>query len=136
MNKSERSTLLSIPSEYESIIRYVAQEAIKEAIGIYQEQMDSLLSEEGKLPMLWDKFTEIHNDCISEANKLYYEKIIGSPAQMEGYTEQLNESISKVKEEFSKRNSDELMAFNETIAKKYWERLVKIGLTQEALFEV
>src|SRR4051812_18539733 len=136
MNKSETSTLLSIPSEYESIIRYVAQEAIKEAIGIYQEQMDSLLSEEGKLPMLWDKFTEIHNDCISEANKLYYEKIIGSPAQMEGYTEQLNESISKVKEEFSKRNSDELMAFNETIAKKYWERLVKIGLTQEALFEV
>jgi hypothetical protein len=136
MNKSETSALLSIPSEYESIIQFVAQEAIKEAIGIYYEQMDRLLSEEGKLPILWDEFTEIHNGCVAEANKLFYEKIIGSPSQMEDFTEQLNEKISKFKEEFTKRNSEELIAYNENIAKDYWERFVKVGLTQETLFEV
>jgi len=135
MNKSETSSLLSIPSEYESIIRFVAQEAIKEATEIYQEQMDHLLSEEGKLPILWDEFTEIHNDCISEANKLFYEKLIGSPTQMEGYIDQLNEKVSKIKEEFTKRNSDELTIYNENIAKVSWEKYVKVGLTQETLFE-
>ncbi|GES81403.1 guanylate-binding protein [Rhizophagus clarus] len=135
MNKSETSTLLSIPSEYESIIQFVAQEAIKEATGIYQELMDRSLGEEGKLPILWDEFDEIHKDCISETNNLFYEKIIGSPTQIEGYVEQLNERIFKYKEEFVKRNSDELTAYNENIAKEFWEKFVKVGLTQETLFE-
>ncbi|CAB4384183.1 unnamed protein product [Rhizophagus irregularis] len=135
MNKSENSAFLSIPSEYESIIQFVAQEAIKEAVVLYQEQMDHVLNEEGKLPILWDEFTEIHNNCISEANKIFFEKIIGSPTQMENFKEQLSEKISKFKEEFTKINSDELTAYNENIAKDYWERFVKIGLTQENLFE-
>ncbi|PKY38716.1 GBP-domain-containing protein [Rhizophagus irregularis] len=135
MNKSENSAFLSIPSEYESIIQFVAQEAIKEALVSYQDQMDLVLNEEGKLPILWDEFTEIHNNCISEANKIFFEKIIGSPTQMENFKEQLSEKISKFKEEFTNRNSDELTAYNENIAKDYWERFVKIGLTQENLFE-
>ncbi|CAB4414799.1 unnamed protein product [Rhizophagus irregularis] len=135
MNKSETSSLLSIPSEYESIIQFVAQEAIKEAVGIYQEQMDHMLNEEVKLPILWDEFTEIHNNCISEANKIFFEKVIGNPTQMECFIEELSEKMSKIKEEFTKRNSDELTAYNENIAKDYWERYVKIGLNQENLFE-
>ncbi|CAB4376164.1 unnamed protein product [Rhizophagus irregularis] len=135
MNKSETSSLLSIPSEYESIIQFVAQEAIKEAVKIYQEQMDHMLNEEVKLPILWDEFTEIHNNCISEANKIFFEKIIGNPTQMESFIEELSEKMSKIKEEFTKRNSDELTAYNENIAKDYWERYVKIGLNQENLFE-
>src|SRR5271156_4958140 len=47
MNTSETSTLLSIPSEYESVIQFVAREAIKEAIGKYKERMDILMNEEG-----------------------------------------------------------------------------------------
>src|SRR3954452_22847090 len=39
MNEQETSSLLSIPSEYESIIQYVAQEAIKEATRVYKESM-------------------------------------------------------------------------------------------------
>src|SRR5947207_157712 len=54
MNKSETSTLLSIPSEYESIIKFVAQEATKETTGIYEEKMNRLMDEEN-LPMLWDE---------------------------------------------------------------------------------
>jgi hypothetical protein len=136
MNKSETSSLLSIPSEYESIIQFVAQEAIKEAVGIYQEQMNHMLNEEVKLPILWEEFTEIHNNCILETNKIFFEKVIGSPTQMENFVEELYNKISKFKEEFKKRNSDELTAYNENIAKDYWERLVKIGLNQETLFEV
>ncbi|RIA94822.1 guanylate-binding protein [Glomus cerebriforme] len=134
MNKSETSSLLSIPSEYESIIQFVAQEATKEAVEIYKKKMDLLMNKE-RLPMLWEEFEEIHNECISEANKLFYEKIIGSPTQMENYVEQLNKRISEVKEEFTIRNSEELMAYNENIAKDFWARFVKIGLTQETLFE-
>ncbi|CAB5209693.1 unnamed protein product [Rhizophagus irregularis] len=117
MNKSETSSLLSIPSEYESIIQFVAQEAIKEAVGIYQEQMDHMLNEEKPI-------------------KYFLKKIIGNPTQMESFIEELSEKMSKIKEEFTKRNSDELTAYNENIAKDYWERYVKIGLNQENLFEL
>src|SRR6266542_5511500 len=47
MNSSETSTLLSIPSEYESIIQFVAQEVIKESIESYEERMNILINEEG-----------------------------------------------------------------------------------------
>src|ERR1043166_6959027 len=59
MNKSETSTLLSIPSEYESVIQFVAQEVTKEAVAMYEEKMDFQIDDE-KLPMLWDEFTQIH----------------------------------------------------------------------------
>src|SRR5215212_7400433 len=78
MNSSETSATLSIPSEYESIIQFVAQEAIKEAREFYEDEMNKLMEQEG-IPMLWDEFDDIHDQCISDANKLFYEKIIGSP---------------------------------------------------------
>ncbi|RGB37202.1 guanylate-binding protein [Rhizophagus diaphanus] len=130
------SSTMKGPAFYESIIQFVAQEAIKEAVGIYQKQMDHKLNEEVKLPILWDEFTEIHNNCISEANKIFFEKIIGSPTQMENFVEVLSERTSKSKEEFTKINSDELTTYNENIANDNWERYVKIGLNQETLFEV
>src|SRR3954453_222067 len=58
MNSSETSTLLSIPSEYESIIQFVAQEAIKEAKEMYEDEMNDMMNQEG-IPMLWDEFDEI-----------------------------------------------------------------------------
>ncbi|CAG8518564.1 8233_t:CDS:2 [Funneliformis caledonium] len=134
MNSSETSSLLSIPSEYESIIQYVAQEAIKEATILYQERMD-VLNEEGKLPMIWENFNEIHDASISEVNQLFFDKVIGSPTQMEGFIERLNEAINKCKEIFLKKNSEELTNRNEHIAKILWEKYVKSGLNLENLFE-
>ncbi|CAB5375908.1 unnamed protein product [Rhizophagus irregularis] len=89
---------------YESIIQFVAQEAIKEAVGIYQKQMNHTLNEKVKLPILWDEFTEIHNNCISEANKIFFEKIIGSPTQIENFVEiGLNqETLFESNDEFQK----------------------------------
>src|SRR2546423_969408 len=63
MNSSETSTFLSIPSEYEAVIQFVAQGATKEAIGRYKERMDILMNEEGKLPILWEEFEGIHDEC-------------------------------------------------------------------------
>src|SRR5437868_5933847 len=96
MNESETSSFLSIPSEFESVIQYVAQESMKEATKLYRERMSLLVNEKDKLPMLWEDFAQIHSDCTSEANKLFFEKIIGSPTQIEGFVEQLNESTSNV----------------------------------------
>ena len=132
MNSSETSTLLSIPSEYESIIQFVAQEVTKETTGIYEEKMNHLMDEEN-LPMLWEEFDKIHDECISEVRKLFSEKIIGSPIQIESFVEQLNEKLSEVKEEFTKRNSEELMSHNENVAKELWARY---GLTLDNSFKV
>ncbi|CAB4495885.1 unnamed protein product [Rhizophagus irregularis] len=52
MNILETLILLSIPSEYEFIVQFVAQEAIKESVEKYKERMNTLINEEGKLPML------------------------------------------------------------------------------------
>ena len=116
MNSSETSSLLSIPSEYESVIQFVAKEATNEAIKLYKESMTFLVNEEGSFPMLWEIFGGIHDECALEIRKLFSEKIIGSPTQIEIFVEQLNEELSKVKEEeLTKRNSKELTSHNENI---------------------
>ncbi|CAB4376579.1 unnamed protein product [Rhizophagus irregularis] len=74
MNSSEVSSLLSIPFEYESVIQFVAQEAIKESIEKYKERMNALINEGGKLPILWKKFMKIHLECFSEINITFFKK--------------------------------------------------------------
>jgi hypothetical protein len=130
MNSSETSTLLSIPSEYESIIQFVAQEAIKESIEKYKERMNTLINEEGKLPMLWEEFEKMHHEYISEVNKTFFAKIIGSPTQIGNFAEQLNEKTFKFKEELVERNSKELTIYNENIAKTLWAKHIEIGLNK------
>jgi guanylate-binding protein 1/3/4/7 len=129
MNSSENSTILSVPSEYESVMQFVAQEAINEAIGKYIETMKK------KLPILWEEFEKVHSECVKEAENLFFEKIINS-TKIEIFRKQLNEKISKLKEKFIKRNSKELKAYNENIAEKLWEKYIEIGFTLENLFKV
>ncbi|PKK71109.1 GBP-domain-containing protein [Rhizophagus irregularis] len=123
MNDSETSNTLSIPSEYESVTQFVAQVAIKEATEFYEERMNTLKNE-GKLPILWKEFEETHIEYISEIDKLFFEKIIGSPKQIGSFVEQLHEKIFEFKKEFRKINSRELMIYNENIAKKVWSRYI------------
>ncbi|GES81402.1 guanylate-binding protein [Rhizophagus clarus] len=134
MNSSETSTLLSIPSEYESVIKFVSQEATNEVLEIYKERMGQLINK-GKLPMVWNEFENINNEYASEARRIFSGKIIGSPTQIENFVEILNGELFKVKENFTKKNSKELTIYNENIAKKYWTKFVKIRLTHENLFE-
>src|SRR5206468_2496869 len=113
MNSSETSTLLSIPSEHESVIQFVAQEIIKESIRRYEESMNALMNEEEKLPMLWVEFEKMHLEYISGVNKIFFEKIIGSPIQIGSFIEQLKKETSESKEVFVKRNSKKLSIYNE-----------------------
>jgi hypothetical protein len=128
MNSSETSTLLSIPSEYESIIQFVAQEAIKESIGKYEERMNALRNEKGKLLMLWEEFEKMHLKYISEVNKLFFEKVIGSPTQIGNFANLLNEETIKSKKKFTEENSKELTTYNKKIAKELWARHVNVRL--------
>ena len=130
MNGSETSTLLEIPSEHKSVIQFVAQEAIKESIRIYEERMNTLINQEGKLPMLWEEFEKMHHEYISEVNKIFFEKIIGSPTQIGSFAEQLNKETLKSKKEFVERNSKELTIYNENIAKELWKKHVEIRLNK------
>src|SRR5581483_7656271 len=95
MNSSETSTFLSITIEYDSVIQFVEKKAIKEAMGRYNEKMKVFMSD---LPILWDKFEEMHDECNAYINKLYFEKIIGSPKQMGRFIEQLKEETIRRKE--------------------------------------
>ncbi|CAG8503673.1 uncharacterized protein OCT59_019048 [Rhizophagus irregularis] len=134
MNSSETLTLLSITSEYESIIQFVAQEAIKESIDRYEKSMSTLRNEEEKLQMHWKEFDKMHLKYKSEINKLFFEKIIGSPAQLSNFVKQLNGEISKSEKRFIEENSKELTTFNKKIAKKSWARHIKIKLDKNDLF--
>jgi hypothetical protein len=136
MNSSETSILLSIPHEYEIITKSVARELIKESIGRYEERMNNLINEEGKVPMLWEEFENMHHEYSSEVNKTFFEKVIGSPSQIGSYSEQLNKETSKTKEEFVKRNSKELMNYNENIAKEFWTKYVETKLNENNSFKV
>ncbi|CAB5215378.1 unnamed protein product [Rhizophagus irregularis] len=125
MNSSETLTLLSIPFEYEIVIQYVAQEAIKESIRKYNERTNTLINEEGKLPMLWEEFEKMHHEYISEANKTFFEKVIGSPKQIRSFVEHLHEKLFELKKLFMEINSKELLTYNENIAKKFWANYIE-----------
>ncbi|RGB27241.1 hypothetical protein C1646_769375 [Rhizophagus diaphanus] len=101
VNEFRSSFLLSIPSKYESVIQFVAQEAIKESIEKYKERMNALINEGGKLPILWKKFKKIHLECFSEVNITFFKNIIGSPTQISNFTEQLGKEMCKFKEELA-----------------------------------
>ena len=124
LNGSETSTLISVPSEYDSVIQLVAKEAIDKAIKRYREEMGNLMNREGALPMLWKEFEGMHDQCTSEINKSFFETIIGSPTEIGNYAKQLSEEISRFKEGFAERNSEELKNYNECIANNLWKRLV------------
>ncbi|GBB86956.1 hypothetical protein RclHR1_01340023 [Rhizophagus clarus] len=134
MNRSENSALLSIPSEYESIIQFVAQETIKESIRRYEERMNNFMKE-GRFPILWEEFEKRHHEYISEVNKIFFEKVIGSPTQIGSFSEQLNKETSRSKEEFVKRNSQELKTYNENIAKEFWTNYIEIRLNKDNSFK-
>ena len=136
MNGSKASTLLSIPSEYDSVIQFVAQEAINEAVERYKEEMGNLINEEGKLPMPSVDFDKMHNEYVEEVETSFFEKIIGNPIQIGNFADQLHEKLAKYKEGFKKRNSEELINYHERIARELWEKHVKVGLNEENLFKV
>jgi hypothetical protein len=127
MKSSKTSTLLSI---LESTIQYVAQEAIKESVGKYKKRINTLINEEGKLPMLWEEFEKMHDENISEINKIFFAKITGSPIQIGNFSKQLNEKMFRFKEELMERNSKELTTYNENIAKVLWAKYIEIGLNK------
>ncbi|PKC01539.1 hypothetical protein RhiirA5_426542 [Rhizophagus irregularis] len=114
MNSSETSTLLSITSEYESIIQFVTQEAIKESINRYEKSMSTLRNEKEKLQMHWKEFDKMHLKYKSEINKLFFEKIIGSPAQLSNFVKQLNGEISKSEKRHIKIKLDKNDLFGES----------------------
>jgi hypothetical protein len=69
-----------------------------------------------KLSMLWDEFDEVHIKCISEINKLFLKIFFGKPVQIRSFAEQLHEKVYEYKKEFIKKNSKELITYNENIA--------------------
>ncbi|CAB5383653.1 unnamed protein product [Rhizophagus irregularis] len=79
--------------------------------------------------MLWEEFENMHK-YISEVNKIFFEKIIGSPLQIGRFSEQLIKETSKSKEEFVKKNSKELMHYNENITKEFWTKHVETRLNK------
>ena len=98
--------------------------------------MSSLTNEGGKLPMLWNEFEDMHIIYISEIDKSFFEKIIGSPSQIGSFVDQLHEKLFECKEEFQNRNSEELMNYNKRIANELWEKHVKSRLNDKNLFKV
>ncbi|CAG8622750.1 12953_t:CDS:2, partial [Acaulospora colombiana] len=134
MNDPENSQQLSIPSEYETIIQYMAIQATERSIEIYEAGMINDVKEEN-LPLLWDKFNEIHNHHLDQAQNEFFSKVIGSPKQIPEFTEELNVKIGKVREKYVKKNSEALYKYNLELAARLWKTHIKSRLNRENLFK-
>ncbi|CAG8499752.1 12270_t:CDS:2 [Ambispora gerdemannii] len=118
MNKPENNMCLSIPSEYVSVARYVGQRAIKQAIRIYREGMQENLRD----PIKWTDFRDAHAECLKRAQKIFFDKILGTASHIKATEEEFSEDIEEAKEEYVKQNSRALEQFNKNIADASWRK--------------
>ncbi|CAG8583528.1 8584_t:CDS:2 [Funneliformis mosseae] len=126
---------LSIPSEYDSVIEYVARQSIKHCTQMYVTSMNSKLQQpydDGRKQRLkvlnWEDFNEIHVEIYNQVEKEFFKRVIGSGSQIKKYANKLIESINEKFEEFHKSNSYALYEQNMSLIKKLWDRHVKVGL--------
>ncbi|GET00172.1 guanylate-binding protein [Rhizophagus clarus] len=134
---------LSIPSEYDSVVEYVAQRSIKECVQMYTSYMNKKLNKdkEGDDNNLyvdvfnWKVFNEIHLEIFNQVEKEFFKRIIGDSIQIRQYENELNNSINEQFEKFRKSNSEALYEYNMELAKKLWENNVKVRLSADNFFK-
>ncbi|CAI2179659.1 14370_t:CDS:2 [Funneliformis geosporum] len=132
---SDSNFQLAIPSEYESVIGYVARQSIKHCTQLYVTSMNSRLQlpcdgdrKQQVKALYWEYFNEIHVEIYNQIEKEFFNKVIGSGSQIKKYEDDLNESINEKYEEFYKSNSNALYEHNMKLVKDLWDRHVKVGL--------
>jgi len=121
---------LSIPSEYESVIDYIAQRSIEYCIQMYTSEMNLNLhpsddddddyddDEDGEINVFnWEDFNEFHLKVFGQVEEEFFKKIIGNETQIKEYENKLNKLINKQFEEFRKSNSEALYEYNMQLAK-------------------
>ncbi|CAG8517016.1 4553_t:CDS:2 [Rhizophagus irregularis] len=134
---------LSIPSEYDSVVEYVAQRSIKECVQMYTLNMNKKLNKDKERSddslhvdvFNWKAFNEIHMEIFSQVEKEFFKRIIGDSIQIRQYENELNNSINEQFEKFRKSNSEALYEYNMELAKKLWENNVKVRLSAENFFK-
>ncbi|CAG8610469.1 11664_t:CDS:2 [Ambispora leptoticha] len=118
INKPETNICLSIPSEYESVARYVGQRAIKEAIKIYREGMQTHLER----PIKWTDFRDVHAGCLKKAQERFFDRVLGTASHIKVIEEEFSADLEEAREEYYKQNSRALEQFNNNIADACWRK--------------
>src|ERR1043166_7154484 len=123
---------LSIPSEYESVIDYIANQSIEHCVQMYTSDMNLNLQypydeENDRVNVFnWEDFNEFHLKAFAKVEKEFFKRIIGNETQIKEYENKLNEKINKEFEIFRKSNSEALYEYNMGLAEKLWNDNVKV----------
>ncbi|RIA89264.1 guanylate-binding protein [Glomus cerebriforme] len=134
---------LSIPSEYESVIEYIAQRTIRDCIQIYTSNMKLKLdsdigSNDDTIHVNlynWELFNDIHLEIFTHVEKEFFQRIIGNETQIREYENELNKLIKEQFEGFHKSNSEALYEYNMKLARKLWNDNVKVRLSSDNFFQ-
>ncbi|KAG9306418.1 hypothetical protein G9A89_018301 [Geosiphon pyriformis] len=131
MNEPGNNASLSIPSEYESVARFVGQKAIEEGIRIYNEEMEKYLQ-----PLKWEIFSDVHLESFSLAQKKFLGKVLGTASYIRELEDEFCVKIVIAKDQFYQKNSNALLQYNENIAQSAWAKylLKKSPNMNETLF--
>ncbi|CAG8529308.1 16527_t:CDS:2 [Acaulospora colombiana] len=134
LNDPENKVKLSIPDEYDSVVKYVAQKSIKGCKKIYASTMEREI-DTLKMPIQWSEFSSIHSEAFNESETEFSKSIIGSGPQIVKFQLELQEGIEELRESFYKKNSEALYNYNNQLAENLWELHVTKGLlTPDNLF--
>ncbi|CAG8612693.1 13254_t:CDS:2, partial [Acaulospora morrowiae] len=131
MNSSKHCAQFSIPDEYEIIVHSMSALAFDIGTTYYNTMMT--VREIDDFPVSWENFECYHHEHMLEAETIFREKCVGNVG--DAVERKFYEKISKIEEEFRESNSKRLKKFNETVAEKLWDEIVKPGLTAENLYE-
>ncbi|CAG8674047.1 3803_t:CDS:2, partial [Funneliformis caledonium] len=139
---SDSNVQLSIPNEYESVIKYITQQTIDHCIQIYTTNMNLKFQELYNVDDIrqvkvinWKEFNEIHMEVFAQVEKIFFNSIIGNGDHIRRSELKLNKLINEKFEENRKSNSMALYEYNMELAKKLWDYHVKIGLSADNFFK-
>jgi len=131
LNDPTNNCMIAVPSEYEAVIRFIADKSIHRARRLYEVMMKRKLP---PLPIAWEKFADIHAEAFEEALGSLMAMLVGSARKINEFEIEFCKGVKKIESNYRKKNEKALCEFHENLAKRFWNSFVNVGLQEGNFF--
>ncbi|CAG8598270.1 9358_t:CDS:2 [Paraglomus brasilianum] len=131
LNDPTNNCMIAVPSEYEAVIRFIADKSIHRARRLYEVMMKRKLP---PLPISWEKFADIHAEAFEEALGSLMAMLVGSARKINEFEIEFCKGVKKIESNYRKKNEKALCEFHENLAKRFWNSFVNVGLQEGNFF--
>jgi hypothetical protein len=133
LNDPANTCTISVPSEYDAVVRFVATKVINQSKKKYESSLKKKL-QRNQFPISWEAFDGMHADAFAAALEHLMTKLIGSAQKIKEFENEFCVKVEETKRNYRETNETALRIFHENLARRYWEMFVVVGLQNGNFF--